>query len=259
MKPSFLNLARFDLVIIPEHDQVKPKDNVLLTKIAPNLIDQQYLEEQANILRSRLKKHIQSLPTLLPAGQVGSRSTFKAQRLTIGVLIGGDTAKYKMTATIVNRIISQLKETAQNLNCQILVTTSRRTPQAVEGLLKESLSNFEPCKLLVIANEKNIPEAIGGILGLSDIIVVSGESISMVSEAVSAQKYVLAFIPEKKTAAVTKQERFLEKLEKEEILKIVQPESLFSKIEEVWKERPKRLKIQDKELIYQAVSRLFCK
>ncbi len=241
MKPSFLNLDRFDLVIVPEHDRVKPKDNVLLTKIAPNLIDREYLQEQADILNT----------------QYAIRNTqYETKGPTIGVLIGGDTPKYRLTTELMNKIVSQLKETAGNLDCRILVTTSRRTPQAVEKLLKDNLTNFEPCKLLVVANEKNIPEAIGGILGLSDIIVVSGESISMVSEAVSAGKDVLVFKPEKKVRAPSKQERFLEKLEREEILKIIQPESLSLKIEKAWKERPKRFKIQDKELIYQAVSRL---
>jgi len=37
----------------------------------------------------------------------------------------------------------------------------------------------------------------------------------MVSEAVSAQKYVLTFIPEKNVQTLTKQERFLHELEKQ--------------------------------------------
>lgn len=239
MKPSLLSSNRFDLMITPEHDRVKPKNNVVVTKIAPNLINQQYLQDQAKILTRNCELR-----------------TTNNKGPTIGVLIGGDTAKYSITVELMSKVVSQLKQAAESLNCQLLISTSRRTPKMAEELLKKNFLNFPRCKLLVIANEKNIPEAVGGILGLSDIVVVSGESVSMVSEAVSAQRPVLVFNPEKKLKGLTKQEKFLEGLEKEKILKIVQPENLFSKIGKVWKDKPKRAKIQDRELIYQAISRL---
>jgi hypothetical protein len=239
MKPSLLSSNRFDLMITPEHDRVKPKNNVVVTKIAPNLINQQYLQDQAKALTNTC--HL-------------SPTTYNGP--TIGVLIGGDTAKYSITVELISKVVSQLKQAAESLNCQLLISTSRRTPKMAEELLKKNFLNFPRCKLLVIANEKNIPEAVGGILGLSDIVVVSGESVSMVSEAVSAQRPVLVFNPEKKLKGLTKQEKFLEGLEKEKILKIVQPENLFSKIGKVWKDKPKGAKIQDRELIYQAISRL---
>lgn len=241
MKPPFLSLARFDLAIIPEHDRIYPLNNVLLTRITPNLIDSQYLKEQANILRNRNQ-------IAVPGSQNDGP--------TIGVLIGGDTPKYKLTSELMDKVVSQLKQAAENLNCRILVSTSRRTPKAAEELLRENLDNFSRCKLLVIASENNIPEAVGGILGLSDIIVVSGESISMVSEAVSAEKYVLVFKPEKNTKAMTKQEEFLRRLEKEGALKIIPPDSLLVEIERTWREKPYRKKIEDRERIYQAISRI---
>jgi tetraacyldisaccharide 4'-kinase len=241
MKPLFINLNRFDLVILPEHDQIKPKGNILVTKITPNLIDRQYLQEQANNLSNRL--------------QVSS-GRFQVNRLNIGVLIGGNTPKYRITSGLINEIILQLKKTVANLNCQLLITTSRRTPRVVERLLKENFVNFSECKLLTIANEKNIPEAVGGILGLSDIILVSGESISMVSEALSAEKYILVFKPEKKVNACTKQDIFLQKLESENMLRIIQPNNLFVEIEKACREKPAQTKIQDRELIYQAISRI---
>jgi mitochondrial fission protein ELM1 len=40
-----------------------------------------------------------------------------------------------------------------------------------------------------------VPEAVGGILGLSDLVIVSGESISMVSEALSSGKRTIVFSP----------------------------------------------------------------
>ncbi len=260
MKPSLLSSNRFDLMITPEHDRVKPKNNVVVTKIAPNLINQQYLQDQAKILTRNCElssyAKVSSFALRATEDRSEDRRTTNNKGPTIGVLIGGDTAKYSITVELMSKVISQLKQAAESLNCQLLISTSRRTPKMAEGLLKKNFLNFPRCKLLVIANEKNIPEAVGGILGLSDIVVVSGESVSMVSEAVSAQRPVLVFNPEKKLKGLTKQEKFLEGLEKEKILKIVQPENLFSKIGKVWKNKPKRAKIQDRELIYQAISRL---
>ena len=100
----------------------------------------------------------------------------------------------------------------------MLASTSRRTPSDIEGLVKSELEGFDKCRLLVIANERNIPEAVGGILGVSDFIVVSGESVSMVSEAVSSGKYVLVFRPQAKGLCLGNKHRlFLENLEKKAV------------------------------------------
>jgi mitochondrial fission protein ELM1 len=60
-------------------------------------------------------------------------------------------------------------------------------------MLKEEFIGYPRCRLLVVANEKNIPEAVGGILGLSSVVIISPESISMICEAVSSGKQVLVF------------------------------------------------------------------
>ncbi|MDD5730459.1 MAG: ELM1/GtrOC1 family putative glycosyltransferase, partial [Candidatus Omnitrophica bacterium] len=90
-------------------------------------------------------------------------------------------------------VISQIKAIAGGSGMGILATTSRRTPVEIEELVKNELRGYPACKFLVIANEKNIPEAVGGILGLSKVVVVSPESISMISEAASAGCQVIVF------------------------------------------------------------------
>ena len=241
MKPLFLNLSRFDLVIVPEHDRVRPRENVLATRITPNLIDRQYLQDQAEVLNTKYETR---------------NMTYENKGPTIGILIGGDTPKLELSLGLMEKLTAQLKQAAEELDCRLLITTSRRTPKTVEGLLKDKFAGFPRCRLLVIANEKNIPEAVGGILGSSDIVVVSGESISMVSEAVSAERYLLAFTPDKKARTLTKQEAFLRNLESEGILKIVNTDNLLSEIEKFRKEGPRQNKINDRELLYQRLSKL---
>ena len=112
------------------------------------------------------------------------------------------------------------------------------------------------CKLLVIANEKNIDEAVGGILALSDMVVVSGESVSMVSEAVASGKKVVAFELAKKGDALTKHERTLKGLEADGYVAIAKPDGLFEALERAWKGEGRVSENKDKQAIYDAVRRL---
>jgi len=58
---------------------------------------------------------------------------------------------------------------------EIFISTSRRTPKAVEDYLKERLSPESRCRVLIITNEYNPSGAVESILGLSDIVLVSEE------------------------------------------------------------------------------------
>ncbi len=175
LRPALLNTSRFNLVIMPRHDNPPKRRNVLTINGALNSIDGQYLKEQSERL-----------------------SGYGAQGMghgdfIIGLLIGGDTKNFHLDSAIVSEVLGQLKAAAEKYNAGILITTSRRTSVKIEKLVKEQMGNYPRCKALIIANEKNIPEAVGGILGLSKLVIVSAESISMISEAASAGCQVLVF------------------------------------------------------------------
>ena len=175
MRSVFSDLKKFDLKIIPKHDRPAQKSNVVITEGALNLIDRDYLNETSE----RLKNSGFIKGALSP--------------LTIGVLIGGSSKNFSISVEAITQVIIQLKKAAQELDADILLSTSRRTANNVEMAVKSQLANYPHCKLLVIANENNHPDAVGGILGLSNVIVSSAESISMISEAVCAEKYVVVF------------------------------------------------------------------
>ena len=175
MRSVLSDLKKFDLKIIPRHDQPVGKNHVVITEGALNLVDGDYLKQTSERLsNSGLIK--------------GTLST-----LTIGVLIGGSSKNFSISTETIIKVIIQLKKIAQQLNADILLSTSRRTAERVEMVIKSQLANYPLCKLLVIANENNHPDVLGGILGLSSIIISSPESISMISEAVRAEKYVVVF------------------------------------------------------------------
>ena len=114
-------------------------------------------------------------------------------KFKIGLLLGGDYKYLHMQEGMISTLIEQIQNSAKYIGADILATTSRRTPKETEKLLKYRLANNPRCKLLVIANEENKEGVVGGILGLCDIVIVSPESVSMVSEAASSSAYVLVF------------------------------------------------------------------
>ncbi|MBM3252343.1 MAG: hypothetical protein FJZ11_06180, partial [Candidatus Omnitrophica bacterium] len=149
LKPNLLGTNRFDLVIMPEHDFPAKRKNIAITNGSLNLIDEDYLNEQSR-----------RLVTKIPALD-------KERKTRIGVFIGGDTKRYQISYDAVRDLVSEIKKTSEELDLQILLTTSRRTPADIEELIKRDLNGFSRCRLLIIANQNNIPEAVGGIMGLS--------------------------------------------------------------------------------------------
>lgn len=200
LKPGIWSFRHFDLVILPRHDAMRRKTwprNVVVSEGALNLITEPYILEQKNALLKRFS-HLKS-----------------GDNFKIGVLLGGDTQDFILSEQRVRILINQLKEIAEEVQADVFLTTSRRTSVKVENLLMREMSRYRRCKFLVLANRENVVEAVGGILGLSDLIIVSGDSISMVSEAASAGKKVTVFPVECRSGnpfEKTKHGQFLERL-----------------------------------------------
>lgn len=233
MRPSFLSTRRFDLVIMPQHDRPPKKRNIAVTEGALNLINKEYLQEQtARIIKS-------------------SASNLYSSALYIGLLIGGDTKKFSLTNNMVLEVIRQVKSTAQNLDADILVTTSRRTSQEIEALIKKEFTDYPRSRLLIIANERNIPEAVGGILGLSQIVITSCESISMVSEAASSKKYTFVF---KTPNLGRKHVKFLNHFAGSQYIYLTEAKDLSKKIIEVWSEKPSVCIPEDNQIVRKAIA-----
>lgn len=236
MKPDiFGSLRKFNLAVIPEHDRPPKTKNVVTTKMAPNLIDEELLKAEGEKLKCRLR--------------VSGKDV-------IGLLMGGDNPEFKLTREISGKVIEGLVKFCRREDAEFLVTTSRRTPHETEILLKDKLKGEPRCRLLVIANEDNPKETVGGILGLSRIAIVSNESISMISEAINALKRVIVFSLKKKDNILTKHERALQGLEKKGYITICDAENLDICLKKVWNERSPVKKLDDREKIFEAVRRL---
>jgi mitochondrial fission protein ELM1 len=228
MRPRLLNTSKFDLVIMPRHDNPPERPNIAVTDGALNLVSQDYLRAQADKLNLKPGKFI-------------------------GLLLGGDSKRFRLAKNNVREVCSQLKKAAQESGAGILVSTSRRTSLEIEKLIKAEFKDFPACRLLVIANEMNIPEAVGGILGLSSVTVVSPESISMVSEAASSGRKVVVF---NEKGLSGKHRRFLDYLSKNNYIDFSDSRELAHRISLAQADQSQARKLNDREKIRKALGKI---
>lgn len=236
MRPDILSFGKFNLVVIPKHDHPGSGRNVIETLLAPNLISEDLLKERG--------------VELLKEVPIESGKKF------IGVFIGGDNPEYTLTPEVINGVIDGIIKFCADSGANLLVTTSRRTPGEIESILKKRLESNPICKLLIIANEKNVESAVGGILYHSKVAVVSGESVSMISEAISSGKKTIAFELEKKNKLATKHGEALRNLESDGYLSIAKVGEVYDAVKRAWSGEGSAKKVDDMEHIFEAVRKI---
>jgi len=244
LKPGVMGLSRFDLAVLPHHDlPARPRKgvNIVAVNAAPNLITPQYLEDMSR----QLLNHFSHLK--------------RGDKFRIGVLIGGDTKDYVLKENKIRMVAHQILEAACEINAEILVTTSRRTPPRVEALLSRELKKNPRCVLFINPKQDNVPEAVGGILGLSDIVIVSGDSISMISEAAASGKKTIIFpVKERQGLALKehKHTRFLDTLNAQGHILSSSPCDIKQSIYSLAKDKITLQKIDDNEAILKGLRQI---
>lgn len=153
----------FDLVIVPRHDRVRGS-NVLVTLGALHRVTAERITEAANRATPRLAH--------LP-------------RPLVAVLIGGSNAAYRLTPTVMGDLAEQLERMARRNRAGLLITCSRRTGSDNEAILRARVRDL-PGEMWDGTGENPY----FAYLGLADAIVVTADSVSMVSEACSTGKPV---------------------------------------------------------------------
>jgi KDO2-lipid IV(A) lauroyltransferase len=226
---------KFSFVIAPKHDKIKKGRNIITTTLAPNLVDIRTLEEAAEKFK---------------------RDANITKSNVIGLLIGGDNPEFALSDNLLKKTLSDILKICESNDADLLVTTSRRTSKAQESIIKAALRKDPRCRLLVIANENNPEGTLPGVLALSSVVIVSGESISMISESVSSGKKTVVFSLDKKTSGMTKHESALESLVKEGYISVARMGELISLVGRALKDPSPAKKVDDTEKIYNAMRSL---
>lgn len=179
MTPSMVPLKFFNFLVIPFHDYLKIKNkglcNLIVTLGAPNLINESFLAEE----KMKLGKIIR-----MPDG-----------KRKIGIVIGGDDQNYSISVSFIQNLEEILRKAEED--CVFLYTTSRRTREEAVLYLQNSLKNSRS----IIYSEfpgYSKTSLYPGILSLCDLIIVTEDSVNMVSEAASCGKPVIILGVERK-------------------------------------------------------------
>lgn len=189
----YLPFYNFDVIAMPEHDlkgtgeSRKPKSRgnwlacpftkkldtkFVVTPGAPNRITNAKLEEAQKYWEPKFAN--------LPHPR-------------IAVLVGGTNKLNKFTAEHANDLADKVnKLVADSGGGSLMVTTSRRTPPEAIAILKEKLSS--PKFFYDFRDGGENPYV--GMLACSDVIIPSGDSVSMCSESCTTGKPVYIYSPQ---------------------------------------------------------------
>jgi mitochondrial fission protein ELM1 len=190
-KPD-LPFHHFDVIAMPQHDikcagdTYTPKGipKFIITLGAPNRITEKILLEAAIKWQSKFEH--------LPHPR-------------IAVLVGGDNKLNKFTNDHACDLADKVNKLLQELGGgSLLVTTSRRTPPESINILKETLAT--PKFFYDFRDGGENPYT--GILACADVIIPSGDSVSMCSESCTTGKPVYIYSPKGLTSK--KHDRFLQ-------------------------------------------------
>ena len=163
MTPSILGTKPFDYAIIPEHDKHDSEDrNILITLGAPN--------------------HIYT-PELEQAGAEFFADKDFGNNKVVAVLIGGSDANYKPSVAWAEEALGALRHVE---GIKLLITTSRRTGKALDDKIEEMFSDADSLGYMLILAKNPHVNALTAMMGRAAHVLVTEDSVSMVSEAVTA-------------------------------------------------------------------------
>ena len=160
-------LDKFDLVIAPGHDRLAG----------------------VNVISTLGSLHGVTATTLAAAKTRFADDVAGLPRPLIAVLLGGNNAVYRMTQTVAARLAGDLAALTNTGGYGLAITASPRTPREAVAVITDRLSTE-------VANGKAVfwdgsgANPYLGYLAHADAILVTGDSVNMVSEAAATGKPV---------------------------------------------------------------------
>ncbi|MBT3360462.1 MAG: nucleoside-diphosphate sugar epimerase [Rhodospirillales bacterium] len=169
MYPGHTGADEFDLIAAPRHDEIAPAPNMLEITGAPHRVNEKKLAEAADEWQGRFA----DLP-----------------KPRIALIVGGSSRRRKFTSEMATELGRKAAKMASATGGSLLVTTSRRTGEAEAALLAEI---NDPNFVFRWGDEGENPYF--GFLALADTVIVTGDSVSMVSEACATPAPVYIYGP----------------------------------------------------------------
>jgi mitochondrial fission protein ELM1 len=159
-----MDTSRFDLIIANRHDELTGP-NVFVTRTALHRVTPDRLAREADAWRDRLAPY---------------------RRPLVAVLLGGSNGRYRLDREAGARLAADLATMARRDKVGVVVTPSRRTDPAVTDVIRTALA---PVGGWVWDLEGENPYF--GMLALADLVIVTQDSVSMISEAAATTAAVM--------------------------------------------------------------------
>ncbi len=154
---------RFDLVSLPRHDG----------------------KHGVNLVESRGAIHRVTPAKLAQAAVDFAPLAVPLARPLVAVMVGGSNRFCTLTPALMTGVADQLAALVRDQGVGLMITTSRRTGAENEAILRERLAG-----LPVFLWDGTGPNPYFGMLALADALIVTSDSVAMVSEAASTGKPV---------------------------------------------------------------------
>lgn len=173
MSPGDAGFDDFDLVFVPKHDIRAPKNkkNIAYFDAAPHRITENKLSEER-------KKWM------------GVFADYEGPKTAL--IIGGATKSKSFGKLEANLLCDMVLEYKKKIGGSFLVTTSRRTGKVAEKIIKSRLKDIQSFDYYWGSKGDN---PYFGYIACADDIIVTGDSVSMCSEACASGKPVYIFAP----------------------------------------------------------------
>jgi mitochondrial fission protein ELM1 len=169
MDPGWGGLDDFDLIAVPNHDCIVLQPNMMAMTGVPHRVT----------------------PATLEAAAARWRDSFKDYpKPWIALIVGGSTRRRTFTETMARELGRTANVLAEDRNGSLLITTSRRTGAAANALFEEVTV---PWFVYRWGDGGENPYL--GFLALADGIIVTGDSVSMCSEACATAAPVYIYAP----------------------------------------------------------------
>ncbi len=167
-----INFKLFDFIIAPEHDEISGS-NVISTIGAIHYLNKSEIVSNSEYLKSLIKTD---------------------KRKIFSLILGGPTKYYEYSKENIEKIFNKLSNLIQKEDFQLVVIPSMRTPKNTIQFAKEFFG--ENHTVIEQVDKKAYLSA----LALSEFIVVTCDSSSMISEAALTGKpiYVANILPKRK-------------------------------------------------------------
>lgn len=187
MYAGFLGIKDFELIAVPKHDKLFiNSNNIFRITTSPHKLTHTKLEQEKNKWQTKINSY---------------NAPFTA------VFIGGSTKKSSFTEEMALELALLLRKISKENSSTILITTSRRTGAKQEEILRQTLPKD---KTFFYSWQDKSDNPYFAFMANANNIIVTGDSISMVSESLALGTNVYIYSPD--NFLTGKHQKFIEKI-----------------------------------------------